>query len=89
MISIGWGRADPAIPGRAYRRKGALVGVHRVLPIQCQLIALRELALHQPASRRSLPLRLGGQLQAGLAAIGQGIVPGDMHDRMVFTARDA
>ena len=78
------GRSHCAVRLGVLEREGALPDVHAVLAAGLALVAPGiDLSL-QPAAGAELPLGLGRQPQARPAAVGCGIVEGDVHDRVLL-----
>src|SRR5262249_22462109 len=66
----------------------ALPSVGLVLAARRELVAPGVLGAVEPAARGVLPLSLGGQLLAGPLPIGQHVLVGHVHHRMIVEARD-
>jgi hypothetical protein len=75
--------AEVAVGQRVVAGKLALPHIHPVLAVGPQRVAPGKARAFETAARGVLPLRLGGQAQARPSAVGKGVVPGNMDDRMI------
>ena len=76
-------RAVVAVRILAPPRERALPGVGHDGSLWCQLIAPRVVRTDQATARRVLPLGLGRQILAGPGGVRHGVLPADVHHRVV------
>ncbi len=83
-------RARPEEPvlERVARGEVALPDVHAVLAPRLELVPPREERALDASASRVLPLGLARKPRAGPAAVRDGVVPGDVHDRMRLAPLD-